>query len=148
DGSFQRPVPYPTGEFPTSVAVGDFNGDGIPDLAVANSDIGAGRFPRPRILLGNGGGTLPPARNSLVGLRPEFVAVGDFNGDGVPDLAVANAAFAGTPENVTLLLGNGDGTFRTAGRFDRIFGPLVAGDFNNDGKPDLAVANGIRHTVS
>jgi hypothetical protein len=135
DGSFQRPVPYRTGEFPTSVAVGDFNGDGIPDLAVTNSDIGAGRSPSLSVLLGNGDGTFQPAQNSLVGLRPEFVAVGDFNGDGVPDLAVANAAFAGTPENVTLLLGNGDGTFRTAGRFDRIFGPLVVGDFNNPGFP-------------
>jgi hypothetical protein len=80
------------------VAVGDFNGDGKPDLAVASYVTGVG------ILLGNGDGTFQPAVIYTAGANPGSVAVGDFNNDGKPDLAVGN-------ENgvVSVLLGNGDG---------------------------------------
>src|SRR5438128_1433983 len=93
---------------PISVAVGDFNGDGVPDLAVAN--FGSNTV---SVLLGNGDGTFRPAPTISMGSSPHWVAVGDFNRDGVPDLAVANFG-SGT---VSVLLGNGDGTFRPAATF-------------------------------
>ena len=67
------------------MAVGDFNGDGIPDLAVA--DYGQAKL---TILLGNGDGTFTLKSSPSTGTEPYSVAVGDFNGDGIPDLAVAN----------------------------------------------------------
>ena len=100
----------------SSIAVGDFNGDGLPDLAVVNPDTPSAvaiwlAIPNP-----------PPsaARPASVSFRPpvgyatglgsNFAAVGDFNGDGKPDLVVAN----GTSNNASVLLGNGDGTFQQA----------------------------------
>jgi hypothetical protein len=90
DGSFQvLTVNYVVGLGPAFLAVGDFNGDGHPDLAV-----GAGPYSSPTvsILLGKGDGTFQPARLSIqTGQFPDSVAVGDFNGDSILDLAVANA---------------------------------------------------------
>ena len=79
------------GQVPYSVAVGDFNGDGQPDLAVANyfSD-------NVSVLLGNGDGTFQAAVNFAAGTSSCSVAVGDFNGDGKADLAVANQDAATT----------------------------------------------------
>jgi hypothetical protein len=96
--SFGTPAFYPVGNQAQGVAVGDFNGDGRPDLAVASYVTGVG------ILLGNGDGTFQPAVIYTAGANPGSVAVGDFNNDGKPDLAVGN-------ENgvVSVLLGNGDG---------------------------------------
>src|ERR1700674_3738612 len=96
---------YPVGTSPSAVVVGDFNGDGKPDLAVANS--GSNNV---SILLGNGDGTFQPAVNFDAGLSPNSIAVGDFNGDGRLDLAVLQT---GNPTNsvagaVSILLGNGD----------------------------------------
>jgi hypothetical protein len=81
------------------------------------------------------------------GINPFYVAVGDFNRDGIPDLAVANSAEAGT---VTVLLGNGDGTFTLKSTSSVGFLPysIAVGDFNGDGIPDLAVANLASGTVS
>ncbi len=82
-----------------------------------------------------------PAVNYPAGINPLGIAVGDFNRDGIPDLVVANAGIAGT---VSILLGNGDGTFRASREFDAGGSETTAvavGDFNNDGKPDLVVAN-------
>ncbi len=92
---------------PHSLAVGDFNGDGKPDLAIAN-----GASNNVTVLLGNGSGgfTAAPGSPFAVGSGPQSVAVGDFNGDGKPDLAIAN--FNGS--TVTVLLGTGTGGF-TAG---------------------------------
>ena len=76
------------GDWPNSIAVGDFNGDGIPDLAVANGPLTIS-YGTVTILLGNGDGTFTAAA-SPGDRRPRIVAVGDFNGDGIPDLAVVN----------------------------------------------------------
>src|SRR5205807_9414060 len=76
------------------------------------------------MLLGNGDGTFQAAKGLTAGGNPSSVAVGDFNDDGVPDLAVANLG----SNNVSVLLGNGDGTFRAARGFPAGAAPLsVAG---------------------
>ena len=132
--SFNAPRVYPVGPQPYSVAVGDFNHDGKPDMAVTigGSDAVA-------ILMGNGNGTFQPAVDYPVGGTPDSVAVGDFNGDGKLDLAVANSA----SNTVSILLGNGDGTFQPQVSYAVGMGAssVAVGDFNGDGKLDLAVAN-------
>ena len=116
------------------MVVGDVNGDGRPDLAVANFTSN-----NVSVLLGNGDGTFQPARSYGAGTNPNSVAVGDVNGDGRPDLAVANAS----GNTVSVLLGNGDGTFQPARSYGAGTNPqsVAVGDFNGDGRPDLAVAN-------
>jgi len=88
-------VTYPTGSFPFGISVGDFNGDGIPDLAVVNN---GGTV---SVLLGNGNGTFQTQVTYAPGASPDAISVGDFNGDGIPDLAVANEEGA----TVSVLLG-------------------------------------------
>jgi hypothetical protein len=135
NGTFQTTVAYALPGSPNCVAVGDFNGDGIPDLAMNGYDT--------LILLGNGDGTFKPPVSYPAGNGA--VAVGDFNGDGKLDLAVADYGDGLTnPGNtVSILLGNGDGTFRAPASYRVQFSPsaLAVGDFNGDGKLDLAVTN-------
>src|SRR5881296_3123582 len=100
--SFGAATPFPVGSSPASVAVGDFNGDGRLDLAVANFNSNS-----VSILLGLGAGSFGGATAFSVGSSPLSVAVGDFNGDGRLDLAVTN--FVGN--TVSLLLGTGAGSF-------------------------------------
>jgi hypothetical protein len=149
DGTFQAAVNYGAGNSPDFVAVGDFNRDGKLDLVVANE---CGNDPTCQsggtvsVLLGNGDGTFQAAASSGVGTTPLWVAVGDFNHDGKPDLVTANFGSG----NVSVLLGNGDGTFQTAvsygaGGFDP--DSVAVGDFNGDGKLDLAVANEASNNV-
>jgi len=153
DGTFQGDPSYPSGGFVTqAVAVGDFNGDGKPDLVVANYCVGSGGNCANGvigILLGKGDGTYEaPAIFSSGGYATQSVLVGDFNGDGKVDIAVANLCLSSSSCSnggvVSVLLGNGDGTFQQAlsyasGGYEAFW--LAAGDFNGDGKPDLAVAN-------
>ena len=137
--------PFPVGPEPQSVAVGDFNADGKPDLAIANS--GGNTV---TVLLGAGAGefTVAPGSPYPVGTDPVSVAVGDFNGDGRPDLAIANK----NSNNVTVLLGTGAGEFAAAPDSPFPVGTdpvsVAVGDFNGDGKPDLAVANGVSNTIT
>ena len=142
DGNFTAtPASPATGTTPVAMAVGDFNGDGKLDLAVANS---AGS--NITILFGDGAGNFPTAATSPVN-NPTSIAAADFNGDQKLDLAVTS----GPPFNtVTVLLGNGDGTFQTQAPIPAGTNPLavITADFNQDGKPDLAVANSGSNSLS
>jgi len=139
NGTFQPAVSYGTGSGtgPAFVAVGDFNHDGKLDLAVANSNSS-----NVSVLLGNGDGTFQTAVNYDVGGAPTSIAVGDFNHDGKLDLAVA-VPVPGPSTYVSVLLGNGDGTFQTAVNYNAPYAPdaVAVGDFNGDGNLDLVVGN-------
>ena len=142
DGTFNLAAGSPaTGNTPTAIATGDFNGDGNLDLTIAN-----GSSNTVTILLGNGNGTFTAAASPATGNSPSSLAVGDFNGDGKPDLAVTNA----TDNTVTILLGNGDGTFKAAASPVTGSRPsaIAAGDFNGNGKEDLAAANAAGNTIT
>jgi hypothetical protein len=120
------------GEQDLYVAVGDFNGDGIADLAVGGSNV--------NVLLGNGDGTFTAKAGAVSSATVGgFLAVGDFNGDGIADLAVANTI----DNTVTILLGNGDGTFTTGAASPPATTPgaIVVGDFSGSGISDLVVSD-------
>jgi DNA-binding CsgD family transcriptional regulator len=124
-----------------AVAVGDFNGDGRPDLALAK----AGSM-EVSIMLGNGDGTFEPAASYTMKGSPKSIAVGDFNGDGKLDLAVIIADSG----EISIMLGNGNGTFQAAanhGTGNSLLA-IAAGDFNGDGVPDLAVIDTKSNEVS
>jgi len=109
------------------------------DLAVVNdaggSDIfGPGITNSVSMFLGNGDGTFQPPSNYPMFWLPTMAAVGDFNGDGKLDLAVANDSV------VSILTGDGDGTLQPAVNFDGFGYSVAVGDFNGDGKPDLGLA--------
>ena len=151
DGTFQSPLTTAltsgaTG--PGNVAVADFNRDGIPDLAVATGEAQA-----VAILLGRGNGTFVSETNYFDSLNdvPNFVAVGDFNGDGFLDIAIAETGCCPSTVDgaVSVIQGKGDGTF---GSYQRFIIPGFAvpnaaeyigiGDFNKDGKTDMAMIMG------
>jgi hypothetical protein len=114
------------------IGIGDFNGDGILDLAAAD-DGGITVFP------GNGDGTFTTGGTYAAGITPYSLAVGDFNKDGKLDVAVADF----NNDALCILLGNGDGTLQAAATYPTGRNPLstIVGDFNGDGNLDVAVAN-------
>jgi hypothetical protein len=150
DGTFRAAQQYATGGFgASSVAIGDFNGDGNADVVVANqcSNSNCGSGGSLSVLLGNGDGTLQAAQNYSSGAYTALsVAIADFNKDGKLDLAVANQCQDTSCQNgaVGVLLGKGDGTFQAAQSFAAagyFTNSVAVGDFNNDGKPDLVLAS-------
>src|SRR5262249_2343747 len=157
DGTFQPQLTCAVGVQPSSMVAGDFDGDGHIDLAVADAG-NPFNFPADpagvSVLLGNGDGTFQPAVKYAVGSYPASIIANDFTGDGLLDLAVAdqgNVNSGGTdPGGVSVLLGNGDGTFQPQITYSAGSGPssIVAGDFTGDGRHDLAVANSFDNTVS
>ena len=111
DGTVQTAVTFPTGDHPSSVVVGDLNGDGDLDLVTANTGSNS-----VSVLLGKGDGDLQPAVTFDTGGdsdAPLSAAVGDLNGDGALDLVTANRG----SNNVSVLLGNGNGDFQPAVTF-------------------------------
>lgn len=145
-GAFGTATTFAVGYAPYWLAVGDFNRDSYPDLAVANYGLDATRKSSVSVLLGNGLGKFAAALNFLDGGGSRSLAVGDFDGDLNPDIAVANTA----DSNVSLLLGNGLGGFSPATIFKTGTSPrpMAVGDFNGDRLPDLAVANVGNSSVS
>jgi hypothetical protein len=140
--SFAFAGSFPTGLSPYSVVAGDFNGDGKPDLAVANRDSNS-----VSVLLGNGDGTFQAAVNYPVDTDPRQVAVADFNGDGRLDLVTCN----GASNTVSVLLGCGNGKFKPALNFASggYTNTMAVADINGDGKADLVtVAEGVNSPVN
>ena len=141
-GTFQPETDYPAGSGSAAILIVDIDGDSKLDLVIANSGVARQSPGGLSILLGNGDGTFQHAVSFAAGAGPNSVTAGDFNGDGKLDLAVANSGQGGAG-NVSVLLANGDGTFKPAVNYTAGTAPwsILAGDWNGDGKPDLAVAN-------
>ncbi len=143
---------YATGRGAVAIVAGDFDGDGKLDLAVANGTDGT-----ISILLGKGDGTFNAQVTyslsiiSLIPTTPSALVVGDFNGDGIPDIAVvgANLLVGGI---VDIFQGDGNGAFTNVTTLGIGVGAgpssIVAGDFNGDGNLDFAVANQSDNTIS
>ncbi|OAI50295.1 hypothetical protein AYO44_05775 [Planctomycetaceae bacterium SCGC AG-212-F19] len=141
-GLFHAPAIYPAGNTPDSIAQGDFNGDGKPDLVVTNFFGG-----NVSVLINQGNGTFAAPVHYATGSGPNGFVVADFNHDGKADIAVGNYY----DNAVSVLLGNGDGTFQAAVNYAVGSGPaneMAFGDFNGDGNLDLATANQNDGTVS
>src|SRR5439155_17494319 len=121
------------GNHPSSIAVGDFNGDGKADLAVSNDTTN-----NVSILAGVGDGTFQAAVSYGVQNGPHTIATLDVNRDGRPDLAVSNNG----SNSVSILAGQGDGTFSTAVNYLAGIAPnqIAVADLNGDGRSDLVTA--------
>ncbi len=145
DGSFGVNTDYGAGSRPVSVAIADVNGDGNRDLAVANGDSNS-----VSVLLGNGDGTFAPRRDYGMRFYSTSVAIGDLNGDGRLDLVISDDQGTNGVSSVSVLIGNGDGTFGQGAAYDAGLEPVsvAISDLNRDGKQDLAVANYRSSTVS
>jgi len=139
DGSFGARREYPTGATPSSVAVGNLDGDRAQDIAVAIVDDDVSGSGAIAILGNDGDGAFVARRVYPLGVDPASIAMGDLNGDGSADLATANS-YAGT---VSVLLNDGGGAFST--RRDYATGDwapsVVIGDLNADGKADLVAGH-------
>ncbi len=136
------------GNSPAAIVTADFNGDGIQDLAVANETDNT-----VSILVGLGNGTFQPQVAYATGYGPADVAVGDFNHDGYLDLAVVNSGENSSGQlanSVSILLGNGDGTFQNHVDYPTGQVPIsvAVSDFNRDGNLDLAVVDQYDDAVS
>ena len=150
DGTFQTPVPYPVGNVPVAVALGDFNNDGFPDIITANQTGNSVSSVSVLLNNGNGLGTFrprmdipitvprPQGSQSTLSSKPVGIAVGDFNGDGNLDFVTANSGWP----SVNVVLGNGDGSFGTQQTISTLtYTPtaVVAADLDGNGFVDIAL---------
>jgi len=137
DGTFQAARMYVADNAPAWFAFADFNSDGVADMLVTNQPANT-----VDLLLGNKDGTFQTATGVSFSGVPGIVVTGDFNNDGKQDFVVRNTS--PNPNTVAVYLGNGNGTFQTPKTFSTggVNGSwLIAGDFNGDGKLDLAVSD-------
>jgi hypothetical protein len=140
--SFAKTVWYRVSPNPSSVVIQDLNGDGKPDLAIANAwtDWGGEQgFGTVSVRLNRGDGTFIPRRDYETGAGSIALAAGDLNGDGVPDLVTANY----DADSISVLLGRGDGTSLPKQDYRAPGDPsaVAVGDLNGDHKPDVVSAN-------
>jgi Bacterial type II and III secretion system protein/FG-GAP-like repeat len=170
NGTFKPPtvVPLIAGFEPTALATGNFTNSGHVDLIVAEKSNTAGNAGQIQVLLGNGDGTFTQAPNSpyAAGNTPVFIATGDFNGDGVTDLAVADNGPPSTSSSGTGVAGNavsiyfgnpnttqvnfGNGTFSAQNLYAAGTSPtsIAVADYNQDGFLDLAVSDSSDNAVT
>jgi len=145
DGTFLPQEVFPVGQKPYALAVADLTGDGKPDIVVANS-----ASDTVSVLLNLGGNkdyvNLAPQVTSATGKQPFSVAVADLTGDGIPDIITANAA----SNTLSVLLGNGNGTFRPQQTYAVGSRPysVAAADLTGDGKPDIVTTDYGSNSVS
>jgi uncharacterized protein (TIGR03437 family) len=152
-GSFAAPLTATLNTTFFSLVVTDLNNDGRADL-VGSNYLSGGSTQNPNlgiyVMLGNGNGTFGPVRHFVPSVAFGQPVVGDFNGDGKLDLVATSAA-----DTVALFLGDGTGNLAAPatfplmkfGQFSSSYRELAVGDFNSDGRPDLAAANGDHDTV-
>jgi hypothetical protein len=150
-GNFHQPAgsPFPCGKTPFALAIGDLNGDGKPDLAIGNwagqPEKGPGEGAT--VMLGDGKGGFKVLAGSPFPTDdgPSRIAIGDVDGDGVPDVVVANSR----SHSVTVLRGH-KGTFLRIATIPvgNHPGGVALGDLNGDGKADIVVTNSDDNTIS
>lgn len=141
--SFTSGANVTSSSHPYALAIGDFDNNGIQDIAAPNY-----LSNNVSIRLGNGFGgfTSPSPASVLVGTNPASIAVGDFNGDGKQDIVTGNY----NANTISIRLGFGDGTFLGTTNINVGSKPssVAVGDFNNDGAQDIAVANYVGNNLS
>jgi hypothetical protein len=159
-GTFGAPTDLPLGSHsnPLSVRSADFNGDGDPDLATANEGSSDGTTPGwVSVLLGGAGSSFSAPVSYSAGVKPQDIAIADFNGDNDPDIAIANETTGSATGTVSILLGGAGGTFSgptnyqaatAVGTIEASPRAVAAADFNGDADPDLAIANQGNDQVS
>lgn len=142
DGTFKEGEKYPTHRSPLAIIVSDFNRDHKDDLAVALKSDAVD------ILMGNGNGTFKKGQTLEVEDTPTSIAAADLDRDGIIDLAIANNG--AMSNNISVFMGQKDGTFKTSGHYPTGMRPLfiTTGDFTGDGRLDLEVVNGVRDSLS
>ncbi|HEY1685870.1 MAG TPA: FG-GAP-like repeat-containing protein [Tepidisphaeraceae bacterium] len=144
NGTFGAPVEYSNTSGAQAAVIGDFNGDGKEDVAIATASYGSGAI---GLFLGRGGGVLDaPMLYTASGIDPQSMATGDFNHDGHPDLVTANYQ----DSSISVFLNNGHGAFNAPQTYSVGLGPIsvAVGDFNDDGLPDIVTANYLDNTIS
>ncbi len=153
NGTFAAPVNDGLWSGVGNLSAADLNNDQKLDLVVAKLDLNIDRV---EVMLGNGNGTFQNPVDYPVGISPQSATIGDFNKDGKPDIAVANFGCRGaacngtTTSTVSILLGNGNGTFQAHTPYPASPNTsfVRAGDLNGDGRDDVATADLLPWTVS
>jgi hypothetical protein len=146
--------PYPTGDAPREVTLGDFNNDGNLDFATANSGEPSAGNNTVTVYLGNGTGAFTQAANSpfTAGIWPFAIATGDFNADGNLDVVTANRYPENGFDDMTVLLGDGTGNFAAplsvpSPESGAAPTAVAVADFNHDGLPDLVMQEAFANSI-